>query len=169
VVRCCVWSRNLVNEEALAHWGGGCCAQNKEKCTGSLFSFVIHKKWTLSKTYCSIRKRQMNICYAPYCSATLNYFKIWNLYSFPPPSGTSVHHGDSTVSHFLTCSILFWITLYKAAQQWRKSWIKLCLLAFKSIRAASRQHNPTPRENFAVPIISIVPVPVETLTLRLPD
>jgi len=23
VMRCCVWSRNLVNEEAMAYWGGG--------------------------------------------------------------------------------------------------------------------------------------------------
>ena len=30
VVRRCVWSRNLVNEEALAHWGG-CRAKNKTK------------------------------------------------------------------------------------------------------------------------------------------
>ena len=29
VVRRCVWSRNLVNVEALAHWGE-CCAKNKQ-------------------------------------------------------------------------------------------------------------------------------------------
>jgi hypothetical protein len=33
VIRRCVWSRNLVNEEARAHWGvggWGCCARKKE-------------------------------------------------------------------------------------------------------------------------------------------
>jgi hypothetical protein len=32
VVRRWVWSRNLVNEEAMTHWGGGgCCTKNKRK------------------------------------------------------------------------------------------------------------------------------------------
>ena len=33
VVRRCVWSRNLMQEKTLAHWGagGGCCAKNKQR------------------------------------------------------------------------------------------------------------------------------------------
>jgi len=30
VMRRCVWSRNLVKEEAMAHWGGGCHAKRKK-------------------------------------------------------------------------------------------------------------------------------------------
>jgi len=30
VMRRCVWSRNLVNEEALAHWGLSCQKKNSE-------------------------------------------------------------------------------------------------------------------------------------------
>jgi hypothetical protein len=32
-MRCCVWSRNLVYEEAQAHWGGGAVAPKTKKQT----------------------------------------------------------------------------------------------------------------------------------------
>jgi len=43
--------------------------------------------------YCSVRKRQMNICYVPNCSATLYYFNILGLETF-----THFHHQLAPVS-----------------------------------------------------------------------
>ena len=39
MVRRCVWSRNLVNEEAMAHWGGG---KNKETNISYVYWTVHH-------------------------------------------------------------------------------------------------------------------------------
>ena len=49
MVRRCVWSRNLVNEETLAHWGGGCCAKKSAVLKQILYklSLIAHKTLTL--------------------------------------------------------------------------------------------------------------------------
>ena len=41
-----VWSRNLVNEEAMAHWGGGLLRQIKKKYYGT----EMRRKWNLRIT-----------------------------------------------------------------------------------------------------------------------
>jgi hypothetical protein len=46
VVRRCVWSRNLVNEEAMAHWG---LSRQKQKKKLSVF-IKVDPLWTITES-----------------------------------------------------------------------------------------------------------------------
>ena len=89
-MRRCVWSRNLKNEEALAHWGvGGYCAKNKQtilqensktrhlitvfigKCTGRILRCCIQYFPQLPRTIHSLLY-QLNYTLTEDVSATLN-------------------------------------------------------------------------------------------------
>jgi len=82
VLLLCVWNRNLVNEEALAHWwGGGLLHQIKS----DYLNFIITSNWHLLH----INKR---------------FVGFWNKFSKIPPS-TSVHFAPPVWrSHFVRLS-----------------------------------------------------------------